>query len=106
MTDSLIASVVNTPSAEIASKTFVAATYLTPATAASTYVPYSGATGTVDLGAEDLATTGAVKGVHKASDGTAAVADGTYIMGLGTATNGTITIKDGVITAVTEATDA
>jgi hypothetical protein len=47
----------------------------------------------------DLSAT-TVKSVHKAADGTAAVADGTYTLGLGGTTNGTITIKDGIITAV------
>ena len=62
-------------------------------------------TGNVDLGANDLNTTGSVKGVHKAADGTSAVADGEYVMGIGATTNGTITIKDGLITSVTEAAD-
>ena len=42
-------------------------------------------------------------GVHKAADGTSAVADGEYVMGIGATTNGTITIKDGLITSITEA---
>ena len=46
-----------------------------------------------------------IKAVHKASDGTSAVADGTYTMGIGATTNGTITIKDGIIISVTEAVD-
>jgi len=45
-----------------------------------------------------------VRGVHKASDGTAPVADGTYVVGIGTTTNGKITIKDGIITSIEEAT--
>ena len=56
--------------------------------------------GDISFDNENIGTTGAVKGVHKAADGTAAVADGTYTMGLGGTTNGTITIKDGIITAV------
>jgi len=62
-------------------------------------------TGDGILKVNDIQTTGSVKGVHKAADGTSAVADGTYTMGLGTTTNGTITIKDGLITSVTEAVD-
>jgi hypothetical protein len=61
---------------------------------------YLSVTGNINANANDIYTTGAVKGVHKAADGTAAVADGTYTMGLGGTTNGTITIKDGIITAV------
>jgi hypothetical protein len=59
--------------------------------------------GTADFGDNDVATTGAVKGVHKAADGTSAVADGTYTVGIGGTQNGTITITDGIITAVQEA---
>jgi len=60
-------------------------------------------TGNVDLGANDLNTTGSIKGVHKTADGTNAVADGEYVMGIGNDTNGSITIKDGLITSITEA---
>lgn len=59
--------------------------------------------GDVSFGDENIASTGAVKGVHKAADGTNAVADGTYTTGIGGTTNGTITIKDGIITAVQQA---
>lgn len=65
---------------------------------------YLSVLGDMDAGANTIRTTGDVKGVHKAADGTAAVADGTYTVGIGTSTNGTITIKDGIITAITEAT--
>jgi hypothetical protein len=59
--------------------------------------------GDIGIGTANLATTGALKGVHKAADGTSAVADGTYTTGIGGTTNGTITIKDGIITAIQEA---
>ncbi|OQA56552.1 MAG: hypothetical protein BWY42_00971 [Candidatus Omnitrophica bacterium ADurb.Bin277] len=65
---------------------------------------YLSVLGDIDAGANTIRTTGDVKGIHKAADGTAAVADGTYTVGIGTSTNGTITIKDGIITAITEAT--
>ena len=63
-------------------------------------------TGNVDLGANDLNTTGSVKGVHKTADGTSAVADGTYNFYNDGATSGQVTsmtIKDGLITSITEA---
>ena len=70
------------------------------------------ASGYMDYGATtahrfnaSIQTTGSVKGVHKAADGTSAVADGVYVMGIAATTNGTITIKDGLITSVTEAVD-
>ena len=74
------------------------------------YMDYGATTGhrfnaSIDAGANDIQTTGSVKGVHKTADGTSAVADGTYTMGIGATTNGTITIKDGLITSVTEAVD-
>jgi hypothetical protein len=58
---------------------------------------------TVDAGANIIKTTGAIRGIHKTADDTAAVADGTYTVGIGGTQNGTITIKDGVITAVQQA---
>jgi len=74
------------------------------------YMDYGATTGhrfnaSIDAGANDIQTTGSIKGIHKTSDGTSAVADGEYVMGLGTTTNGTITIKDGLIISVTEAVD-
>jgi hypothetical protein len=64
---------------------------------------YLSIAGDLNVNANDIYTTGAIKGVHKAADGTAAVADGTYTTGIGGTTNGTITIKDGIITAVQQA---
>jgi hypothetical protein len=64
---------------------------------------YLSVLGDIDAGANTIRTTGDIKGVHKAADGTSAVADGTYTVGIGGTTNGTITIKDGIITAVQEA---
>jgi hypothetical protein len=56
-----------------------------------------------DVDVDGDITADAVLAVHKAADGTSAVADGTYTVGIGGTTNGTITIKDGIITAVQEA---
>jgi len=61
---------------------------------------YLSVLGDINASANTIQTTGTIRGVHKASDGTSAVADGTYTMGLGGTSNGTITIKDGIITAV------
>ncbi len=60
-------------------------------------------TGNVDLGANDLNTTGSIKGVHKTADGTNAVADGTYNFYNDGATSGQVTsmtIKDGIVTSL------
>jgi len=59
--------------------------------------------GKLNTGVNDIQTTGSIKGIHKTSDGTSAVADGEYVMGIGNDTNGSITIKDGLITSITEA---
>jgi len=59
--------------------------------------------GAINANANDIYTTGAVKGVHKAADGTSAVADGTYNFdGSASGTVATMTIKDGVITGITK----
>lgn len=63
--------------------------------------------GDIEISSANIHTTGALKGVHKANDGTSAVADGTYTMGLKLTSggvDGTITIKDGIITAIQQAT--
>jgi hypothetical protein len=60
---------------------------------------------TVDAGANTIQTTGSIKGVHKAADGTAAVADGTYSFYNDGTTSGQVTgmtIKDGVVTAISQ----
>jgi hypothetical protein len=78
--------------------------------------------GTVDLGDNELTTTGAgtfndltlsalttagvlINDASGVITSQAPVADGTYTMGFGSSTNGTITITNGIITAVQEATN-
>jgi hypothetical protein len=56
--------------------------------------------GDINLGTANLATTGALKGVHKASDGTNAVADDTYEFATSTGKVQTMTIKDGIIVGI------
>lgn len=82
-----------------------AANYVDLLTTSSGDLTITPSGGDVSLGSANLETTGALKGVHKAADGTSSVADGTYNLYNDGVTSGqvtSLTIKDGIITAIAQ----